>query len=350
MNLKSMVNESLQRLKFTLYEKKIKDDFFRNFNKYEIYNGTDKAFNEQVLPFWEKYNYKPDKRWYQFFGYKDKKFDSRFIPKDYLYSKLMPFLNNLKFENKISNIIFIDSLFYDVNRPTTLVKNCRGNLVDKDFNLITEKEVLDILVSEGKSIIKSSGNEDGDINDILNFEHDRENALSKFKTYLNSGDFIVQKIVKKSEQMKKLNASNNICISISSLLVNDKVEILSKILRTNIDNLSSNNDDTEYMCREILNDNTLSNKALIDNKLIEISDNTYEKLIGIDEAIDIVKKIHPRVLHARFISWNFTFDEYNKPVLISLNTNPKTYQRLAGPVFGDFTKSILDEYFALESR
>lgn len=344
MSLGKKVKDILLELRFKKYEQRHQKYFKEKYDKYKLYIGSDEEFNEVVIPYWRKYGYKPDKKWYQFFGLKEQKFDPRFIPEDYFYTRIYPFLNNLNFDEKLSNKIFTDTLFYDINRPLALVKHARYLFVDKDSNLITEDEAVEILKKEGRSIIKPSDDMQGNGIAILDFEKDEEKAIKTFKDRVKSGDFIVQRLVKQNEQMKKLNPTSVNTMRITSLLVNDKVEILSTIVRYGKEGSIVDNMARGGLSRVILDDGTLSRQVKIGEDLVELEDYVPEKVIGFDKAVEIIKRIHPRVAHVRFIGWDFAVDENNEPVFIELNAYPVTNQRHYGPVLGEFTDTILDEY------
>lgn len=344
MSLGKQVKDILLELRFRKYAQRHRHYLESKFEKNEIYEGSDEEFNQVVLPFWEKYDYKPDKKWYQFFGLKEQKFDPRFIPEDYFYTRIYPFLNDLRFDEKVSNKIFTDMLFHDINRPLALVKHTRGLFVDKDFNLISEDEVIGILRKEVRSIIKPSDDMQGNGISIIDFEKDEQNAIKTIKNSIKSGDFIVQRLVKQNEQMNKLNPSSVNTMRITSLLVNDKVEILSTIVRYGQEGSIVDNMAKGGLSRVILDDGTLSSQVKDDESLKEVENYIPEKVIGFEKACEIIKKIHPRVAHVRFIGWDFAVDENNEPVFIELNAYPVTNQRHYGPVLGEFTETILDEY------
>ncbi len=345
MSLGKKVKDLMLEIRYRVYEKRHRNMMKYNYDKFEIYEGSDEEFNRVVVPYWEKYGYKPDKKWYQFFGLKEQKFDPHFIPEDYFYTRLYPFLNNMKFDEQISNKIFTDNLFYDINKPVALVKHARHLFIDKDENLITLDEVIDILRKEGKSIIKPSDAMQGEGVEIIDFSKDEKNAINTIKKHVEKGDFIVQRLVKQNEQMNRLNASSVNTMRLTSLLVNDKVEMLSTIVRYGQEGSIVDNMAKGGLSRVILPDGTLSKQVKIDEELVELEDYVPEKVIGFEKAVEIIKKIHPRVAHARFIGWDFAVDENNEPVFIELNTYPVTNQRHFGPVLGEFTDIILDEYY-----
>lgn len=345
MSLGKKVKDLLLEIRFKKYQHVERKILNQDYNKYEIYEGSDEEFNKVVLPFWEKYGYKPDKKWYQFFGLKEQKFDPHFIPEDYFYTRIYPFLNDMNFDEKISNKIFTDTLFHDINRPLALVKHANRLFVDKDEKLISLDEAILILRKEGRSIIKPSDAMQGEGVEIIDFIKDEKEAVKIINKHVENGDFLVQRLVKQSEQMSKLNSSSVNTMRLTSLLVNDKIEMLSTIVRYGREGSIVDNMAKGGLSRVILPDGTLSNQVKIDENLVNLEDYVPEKVIGYEKAVDIIKKIHPRVAHARFIGWDFAVDENNEPVFIELNTYPVTNQRHYGPVLGKFTEIILDEYF-----
>ncbi|MFM1515255.1 sugar-transfer associated ATP-grasp domain-containing protein [Helcococcus ovis] len=343
-NITNFANKLLLELRYMVYRKRQRDILNKNMKDYEYYEGSKEEYEKVVLPFWEKYGMKPDIRWFQFFGYKDQKFNPHFIPDDFFYTDLYKFLNDVNFDEKLQNKIFLDSMLHDVNRPRAVLKYENKLFVSENNEFLTKEEALQTLKKEGKVIVKPSDDMQGNGVEILNFTDNEKKAKKLFEEKVKLGDFIVQELVKQSDQMNRLNKSSVNTFRITTLLINDKVEFVSSIVRYGQEGSIVDNMARGGISRVLDKDGYMSKQAKIHEKLFTTEDFKSEKLEGFKEALALAKKLHPRFSHARYIGWDFAVDQNNQPVFIELNAYPVNNQRQYGPALGDFTAQILDEY------
>ena len=62
----------------------------------------------------------------------------------------------------------------------------------------------------------------------------------------------------------------------------------------------------------------------------------------------MVKKMHQRLPHFRWIGWDFMVDEAGKAVFIEANFAPGYYESQTAcctPIFGDMTERVIDDFF-----
>lgn len=313
-----------------------------------IYEGSDKEYQEVVVPFWEKYNFVPNKEWFQYYGQLEQKFDPRFIPGDFFQSKLMPFLNNFNMQSTLENKFYFDMILKELDKPYNIFKQVNGYIMDNDNQLITKEEGLEKLNSYSKVIIKPTNSSGGKGVKILDLINNREESLKLIDKYFES-DFVVQELIIQSPQLSKYNKSSVNTVRINTLLLNGRVEVISKIIRigqegADVDNYSAGGQ------RRVIDDNGVLLPYLYSKKGFVYTDRDGndlqpEKLKGIESIIELVKKYHPRFPHLRWIGWDFAIDEDYKPVFIEMNGFAIENQVNDGPMFKEFTKEILDEYF-----
>lgn len=316
----------------------------------QIYEGSDEEYKNVVLPFWKKYNMKPDKRWYQYFGYNIQKFDPYIIPGDFFYSKLLFSLTNIEVGTTITNKIYADYLFKDINKPKTILRFNNGFLVDENIELTNENNLEKILFSHKKLIYKPSGLLKGQGVRILKLESNLNEEIEFIKKKINEKEsFIIQELVEQSDQLARFNLSSVNTIRLITLLIDGKVEPLSAILRVGgvgkeVDNYSQGG-----YSRPIDKDGYLGEFAM-QNELMIYEDYqgdkfTREKLIGFDKVIEQAKKYHPYLLDLRWVGWDFAIGKDYEPVFIEINDYSGDNQRECGPTFGELTPKVLDEYF-----
>lgn len=71
---------------------------------------------------------------------------------------------------------------------------------------------------------------------------------------------------------------------------------------------------------------------------------------GFDYVVKSAKRAHMQNLQIKFISWDIAVDENEEAVIIEANHggDSRMHQALTGPLFGDMTKEILDQYITRE--
>lgn len=321
---------------------------------HQIYEGSDEEYRKVVLPFWEKYGMKPEKKWYQYNGLLEKKFDPCIIPDNFLYTDLYRFLNDIRYDQFLQNKLYLPIFLHDVKKPHTVIKHVSNFFVNDKDELITKQEAVDEAVKYGQLIIKPSSSSQGNGVKKLDFILDKNKALKDLDRYIDSGDFLLQEVLKQSEQMNSFNDTSINTIRIITLIVNNKVEILSSVLRVGskgslVDNYAFGgksrpiDKETGY-----LRDFFFQREEMF---TVDENGNPLKKefLKGYDKAAKLTK-LHSRFPHIRLIGWDFAIDENYEPVIIELNAYVGDNQREDGPAFGKFTETILNEYIDYKNK
>ena len=169
-------------------------------------------------------------------------------------------------------------------------------------------------------------------------------------------DIIIQKPIRQHEVLAKVNSSSVNTIRVLSLLTQREVMILSCFLRcgrkgSHVDNTSSGGfacgiDKNGCLKKYAYTRSDYTNAITVhpdSNVVFEgLQIPSWEKLI------DMVKRAHPQIPHFRMVSWDITVDAGGDPLLVEANLNDgvnRTHQVLNGPVFGDYTKEMLNEVY-----
>ncbi len=348
--------------------RKIRDDFNANiestFRKYrqrkaaktrlKKMNGgykCDKEYNEVVVPYWERFGYKPAKYWFELYCDREQKIDPRYIPADLFYGELVPYFSNSDFRRFGEDKCYHDVWFPEMMRPGTVCKNIAGVFYDKDMNIITKEQAIELCMNHNGAFLVKPSVDTGE-GRLIEFFEEGEATPEAVESVFDGIDcnFIVQDGIKQHKDIAQFNPSSVNTIRMITFLFKGKVYLLSSILRvgapkSKVDNIGAGG----YAC-PITEDGHLLDKAV--NRNSEWVEQTTEgvkfKDVVIPEyqkAIDIAMKAHTKLAHFKLIGWDFAIDENGNPIMIEYNTCPGMNQFTCGPMFGDLTEDVLREYF-----
>lgn len=335
-------------IRFEKSKREFNKSMDENMKKHPYYEGSDEEYNNVVVPFWSKFGMKPKKKWFQYYGYLGQKFDPRFIPDDFFYTDLYRFLNDIRYDQFLQNKLYLPTFLPDVKRPKIVVKHMGKFFINEKDEILTHNEALDELLKYDRLIMKPSVLKQGKGVKILDFENNREEALKDLRQYVRNGDFVVQELIKQSEQMNSFNDTSVNTIRIVSLILDNKVEILSSVLRIGSKGSVVDNYYHGGKERPIEKETGYLRDYLFQkDELFRVDDNQKplerELLKGYDKASKLVS-LHSRFPHIRLIGWDFAIDENYEPVVIEINAYVGDNQRDDGPTFTKFTEKVLTEY------
>lgn len=326
----------------------------KNYVKKEVklgncYVGSKKEYIEEVLPYWEKYGYKPEMYWYQYYNKLQKKFNPRVIPGDLFQQEIMPYLNDMTYHVTLGNKIYSDEILYDLNKAKTIIKYVNGFLMNDREKFIDKSDIELILKDYDRIIIKPMDGEKGYGVEILDLKNDYSKSINNIYSRLDNQQFLIQEVIKQSQQLMKFNSSSVNTLRVISLLINNRVEILSSIIRVGakgslVDNYHQGGDTRPVDANGVLKGYLMRPDGFYD---VDIDGNKIqnEKIIGYEKVINEIKRVHPRFPHARWMGWDFAIDENYEPVFIEVNIFAGDNQREDGPMFAHVTDELLDEFF-----
>lgn len=313
--------------------------------------NCDKEYTDIVVPFWQKYNKKPKKYWYKIFADRESSVDPRYIPDDIYYGEIVPYYSNMQFRRFGEDKCFHNVWFSDFKRPETVMKNIAGVYYDGNNNLISKNKAIDLCLKYNKNFLVKPSIDSGEGRLIHFFEHGNVNTKD-INDSLNTlrANFIFQEEVKQHEILRSLNESSLNTIRIVSFLFEEKVYILSAILRVGAKGNKVDNVGAGGVAIPILKNGVLSNKGV--NRKAEW---VYETNSGIqfknleipayNDLIDLIKKKHMELAHFKLIGWDFSISENSEPIFIEFNTCPGQNQMSCGPTFGDLTDRVLEDVY-----
>ena len=333
---------------------------------------SDKEYREQILPYWAKYNEKPEKLWFDYFGSRDSDVNPAFVPADIYINKIVPYINDLRLRYAYSDKCILDRLFPDVKQPVTVCKCMSGIYYDSDMNMVGEDKAVQLCLNHNEMIIIKPADYSSTSSRGITVMNPAESTPEKVKEIFKKTGrtFIVQEMVKQHPELASLNSDAVATIRVNSLLTENGVYIPYSILRIGAPGEKVVTDGKGNWCCEIKDDNTLHEKMLvmdIGGKVDENGDTVSEVLDAVwagntaeakypkgfavpfmDRIRSIVRSIHPRLPYFRWLGWDFAVDDKNEPVLFEFNEVPGYYTGqlpVCKPFFGDMTGEILDDYY-----
>lgn len=275
------------------------------------------------------------------FGYKLEKY----IPDGYYYGIVDRFLSDEMAARIMDDKNFYDLYFPDVAQPKTIAHKIAGNFLDKDYNFITENDVVDKCIKENIIIKPAVGVGQGDGIVVWKRGGDLEHLKNCLK---KSDDFIIQEFIEQHKIFSDLCHSCVNTMRLVTVLWNKEVHLTSSVMIMGGANSKTNHLHGGGIVCGILPTGQLQSVAF-DGKL-----NSYEqhpngqvfseiKIPNFDKCVYLVKKMAPRLARiSRILNWDLTLDIHGNPILIEVNTTfGGSVQIAGGPALGDLTDEIL---------
>ena len=306
-----------------------------------------------VKRFWSQYIKHPHLLAHQYYTEKCGMFSPEYIPSDFFYTKIDPYFNDWNAARVIDHKCYYDMYLPNVKHPGIVAKRINGFWYDSAGRWISEEEgwrrIEEIPACFAKVARESCGGSG------VRYLSDPEQK-SRFRADAEKQklDYIFQLPVKQHPQVSAIYPHSINTIRVISMLRKDDVKIYSMVLRMGrggmiVDNLTSGG-----MSCGITEDNRLKRWAYTSKgERCEKHPDTgtvFEgfELPSMDQVRAIVKANHSAFPHFRLMSWDFAIDDEGDPVLIEVNVSYgdlDCHQFNNGPLFGEDTKSIMDEVF-----
>lgn len=306
-----------------------------------------KHFNREVPTYWHQYFYS-----------RNGLYSVKYIPASIYSSSIIYNLNNYQFSLAYVDKGFYDTLFPDVNRPQTFVKNVNGLYYD-DKNAISREEAVERCSSLKAAIIKPTvlgtwgkgvklfHTENGFIPEL------NMSVSDLFSNYKNS--FIIQNKLEQHPDLARLNPTSVNTIRVMTYRRDNEVIVLYAVIRIGrlgkvIDNETAGGikADIDLQTGRIkgpaFGSPTEPNMPQTDSG---VTLDNYQ-IPSFPQILDFVKNLHYRLPYFRLIGWDISVDADGNPVMIEWNRSAELSQVAHGPAFGDYTEEIL--YKALHEK
>ncbi|MCQ2802429.1 MAG: hypothetical protein MJ225_01955 [Bacilli bacterium] len=314
-----------------------------------------------VRAYWKPYC-KVKMNWFRYFTFMTGKFDPRYIPEDIMQTKIDQHFNSRKLSYGFNDKNNYSLIFSKFKQPKTLVRKIDSLLFDENYELLTSKKAMDIILKNDEVIVKPSQDTGGGKNiKFYNTKTDKK-ALDNL---LNGKEqnFVVQQIIKQHPEMGKMHPESLNTVRVTTMLLEDGVHILSAVMRmgagtSRVDNVSAKSS----ILAPINEDGTIMPNAISSsdfhsgNRLKTHPDGmplSQIKIPNFECMLETAKKVSLYTGHFRFVGVDLCVDENENIVLIEVNMrkiDTMYTQALMGPFFGDLTEKILDEVFRKETK
>ena len=313
------------------------------------YRGSNRLFSSQVVPFWNKYNIKPKKMWYDLYCFKESKYDPRYIPEDLYWEKIYPAFNKPNFRHAYTDKCFYNQLFPYLKQPRTILRSSNNCFFDGSGNIVSFAQAKSLLESEQRFVLKPAIYS-GEGTDIYFYERDHNKVDIRGLMESYRSDYIVQEVVAQHKILAGIHQESLNTIRVISFLFQGEVHISSSILRMGVAGSRLDNISAGGIACPVLADGSLEKEAINKHSqwitshpggavFAEIEIPSYERVL------EAIRRAHKDIPHFRIIGWDFAIDEGGDPIFIEYNGAPAMNQVSCGPLFGDLTKSVLDTIF-----
>lgn len=293
--------------------------------------------------------------WHQYFYSRNGLWSEKYIPTSIYNTEILWRLNKFHFRYAYADKGVYDSVFHDINRPRTIVKNVNGYFYDGQHqHPMSEAEAVERCSNLKEAIIKPTlGGTWGvgvkliqSSNGIVMDTNCSVKDL--FASYKQC--YIVQERLEQHPDLAKLNPTSLNTIRVMSYHRGDEVIILYAVIRIGRKGQIIDNETAGGIKADIdLQTGCINGCAMgspTEGRMPSTDVGTpidgYQ-IPCFDKVLETVKEMHLRVPYFNLIGWDMSVDTDGKPTLIEWNSAPQLSQVGHGPAFGDLTEEILDE-------
>lgn len=316
-----------------------------------------KAEKQELKSFWGKYV--KEKLPYSFYEVAKgvDRFDPTYVSHCIFFTYIVPVLNPREEAYTLSDKGIYAFYFADVHKPLEIMKNIHGNYYNINNEYCSLEQAIDGIMTYGKKIIIKPSIESSrgrNIEILSNYtRHDIEQAICHY-----SKDFVVQEVVRQSEQTAKFNPTSLNTFRIITLLLNGKFSILSTQFRCGSVNAIIDNANAGGIMIGIHLDgrfydfgyNSKGEKRFTSYNGINFSGNRIKHF---EQICEFVRMLHYRLPFCGIVGWDVALDQDEKPILIEINLKAPGIefgQLSRGPFFKERLKEILDYVFSQNRR
>lgn len=293
--------------------------------------------------------------WHQYLYSRNGLYSEKYIPASVYFSSIIPRFNNYEFGHAYVDKGFYDTLFPDVNRPKTIVKNMNGFFYDEKEPILKE-DAISICNNLGSVIIKPTlfghWGEGVKLFHVLDGVIPELNmsVIDLFTCYKEN--YIIQEKIEQHPDLAKLNPSSINTIRVLSYRHENDVTILYALIRIgrigkNVDNETAGgikaDIDLETGCIKGPAFGSPKEKNMSQTDTGTVLDKYL--LPSFPKVLEFVKTLHMRLPFYKIVGWDISVDTKGNPVMIEWNKGAELSQVAHGPAFGDYTDEILAEAF-----
>lgn len=313
------------------------------------------AQKREIDAFWKKYEFafSPDYDTVKVYMNRTGKFDPRYLPSGVRVCFLNQYWLPRKYSGLFQNKAYLAKIYQNVKQPVIVIRKIAGFYYNEQYERISLDEALDLCEERMKKteiVIKPSGMYGG--KGVVFLEHAaREQLKEEFQKIPRL--MIVQEAIKQHPFMRRLNPSTVNTVRLTTFLL-DSGEIMPLAALVKVGNASVRVDNYKHGGHII--------GVGLDGRMFPYALNVeYERVTrlptgvdlaegleipGFSDVIETAKRAHIQTPQIKMISWDIAIDESARAVIIEANHGGdiRMHQAVTGPVFGDMTEKILDQY------
>lgn len=315
------------------------------------------SIETHTVDYFKKYGFRysslASELFYRYNGIKSEKY----IPASLYYYYIAPYLIKMDFVHAYDDKCIYSKLFPNMKQPETVMKNMNGRYyIPCTSSYNGEKEIIlneavDYLKSQDKCVIKPTMLGGGKGVQLFDFGNNSEETIIGLLNEYKAG-FIIQKPVRNSDELKRLNPTSlNTCrIYTYRRVDSSEYVVLGSAIRFGgkgafRDNACSGGgfcringdgrlDDTIYRYGHFEKGSLKQDKEI---NSLEIPQ--YEKMV------ECCKALHRCLPYCDLVGWDITEDEEGDLILIEYNYagDSEFLQIFNGPAFGEYTDELMEK-------
>lgn len=335
-------------------DRKARKVWYRDFEHFKVTAKpilTKKQKND-AKKYFAQYGFNLCVDWHDYYTSMTGVFSEKYIPADLMYTKIVPYLNYMPFEQAYQDKGVYSRLLPNVRQPECVVQRIHSFYYSGNGVPIEESEAVRLCSDLYHCIIKPTVNScQGRGVKLFSSEEGRLATGSTVKCLFESyGDnFIVQKRVVQHPFLASLNESSLNTMRVLSLRIGNEIKVLSCAIRIGGRGSITDNGYGGGFCCGLNPDGSFKHIGyrLTTGERIEALQNGVRldglQVPSFEKVLAKAKELHMTLPYLRIIGWDFTIDTESEPVFIEMNTLPGIYmmQLCNGPVFGELTDEIL---------
>jgi len=315
----------------------------------------------EIDQLFNRYNLPDNTIWHQFFISINDIEKPGYLSEYIYYSFIEPRLNVSSMAGAYSDKNIYQKIFPSLHHPRTVLRYINGRYYDADYTHLSKTEARHRLLEyKDMMIIKPSINS-GRGRNI--YKVTAENSMINLNESTKEFDdlaqicpegFIVQEMLEQHPDLSKFHPESLNTIRITTFRFQQDITVLSAILK-----MGNHGHYLDKMAFNGLSCGIDSSGTLFSNAL----DNHFKKqtqhpesgvffqgfhIPGFQNVCDIVTNTHKQLPYFDIISWDVAISPESKPVLIEINLRSQgiIYQQaIFGPLFGDYSKELLENLF-----
>ena len=309
----------------------------------------DTDYKQEIDRYWKKYIKNRTTVFHRWYSGANGIKDARYIPEDFFYDVVERYFNDMTLEPAYTDKGMFKKLYPDLKQPYTVIVNMNGNFYDEEYNLISESEAADIVSRVERYVIKPTRDSGGgkNVSFIKDTFGDTHRVVKLFMEYKK--DFIIQLPLVQHSNLAELHKESINTIRVMSFFEDGEVSIISTIIRMGVGDSCVDNECSGGINCGVNADGSLSSVAYDGSgKTYPVHPQGCEfskgRIPSYDKIVDVIKTQHKKMPYFGLISWDFTVDETETPVMIELNLSwcgLNFHQLHHGPLFGERTDEIL---------